>query len=83
MQKLHEGTNTHLTKNDGYLLAVINTIIPAPAPEKDPKLEGTLNAINKWLDDQQKSEILRQYAQFLSKKYTVSIDQSALQAVLK
>jgi len=82
-RKPQEGSNAYATPNGDYLLAVVNSVVPAPSPDKDPKMAAALSAITKGLETQGQNEILQQYVEFIAKKYPVSYNESALQAVLK
>lgn len=77
------GTQAYATKNGDYLLATVDSVIPAPSPESDPKLTALLKDIHKGLEAVGQNEILEQHAHYLMQKYRVTINESALQTVLK
>ena len=81
--KVAEGSKAYQTKSGDYLLAVVDSIIPAPLPENDPKMVDFLLGIRKTLESYRRSEILQEYAHFLSKKYIVTVHEPELQSVLR
>ena len=81
--KPQEGSNAYMAANGDYMLAVVNSVIPAPTPESDPKMAAALKEVSRNLEANEQNEILQGYAQFLAKKYPVAINDQVLQAVLK
>ncbi len=82
-RKVQEGSEAYLAKNGDYMLGTVDAVIPAPTPENDTKSEATLKDIHKGLELVGQNELLQQHAQYLMQRYPVTINESALQAVLK
>src|SRR5581483_654337 len=70
--KLQESTASY--GSSSYMVAVVTNVIPAPAPDKDPKLEGALADIQSRLKENVQNEILEQYMRHLAIKYGVSVN---------
>jgi peptidyl-prolyl cis-trans isomerase D len=82
-RKAQQGTTAYPGKNGNYLLAVVNNIIPANISENDTKFVTASADIKKSLETATQNEILDQYAHYLMTKYPVSVNEAAVQAVLK
>ena len=82
-RKIQEGSTAYPTGNGDYMLAVLDSILPMLHPKNDLNSALELQNTTKDIESSVKNEILQQYVQVLSKKYAVSINESALQAVLK
>ena len=82
-RKAGQGTQAYPAKEGGYLIAEVEQIIPTTLSDKNPKTVAALADIRKNLETSTQNEILDQYAHYLATKYPVSVNEAALQAVLK
>lgn len=61
-----------------YVIALVQAIVPAPAPQKNAKSTAALADIRKELGNQLQDEVTTQYLRYLAGKYPVSINEAAL-----
>ncbi len=81
--KPQDSTNAYPLKDGSYAIAVVGNIVPAPSPDKDAKLTAALADIRRNLTESAQNEILEQYTRSLAEKYSVSVNDAALESVMK
>jgi len=81
--KVGQSTEAYPLKNGDYVMAEVKIIVPYNAQDKDAKQVTALTDIRKNLETNVQNEILDQYIHYLAGKYPVSVNENALQSVLK
>ena len=74
-------TQAYPVSGGGYVLAVVDEVIPAGSPDDDDKLKTALAGIKKNIASNTENELLDEYTRYLAKKYSVSVDEAVLQSV--
>lgn len=67
--------------SDGYAIAVLKEIIPSVRDEKDPKYIAELADVENEYKAAAQNEIVDQYLKYLAIKYSVSINEAALDQI--
>ncbi|NBX03382.1 MAG: peptidyl-prolyl cis-trans isomerase, partial [Alphaproteobacteria bacterium] len=71
-----QSTSAFTTKNGDYVIAVVNSMIPASAPDKE-----AIRQMRSSMSRDQKSEIAEEYFIYLENKFPVDINTAALTAM--
>jgi len=77
-----QATSAYPAQSGNYLIAVIDSIIPAPPPEKNAKGANSLAEIRKDLERDMQNEILEQYVHSLTNTYPVSVNDAVLHSLI-
>lgn len=83
MKKPHTSTSAYAISADSYGIAVVSAIVPTAKKITADKNSVEFVQIKKTLQQQQADELIDQYMRYLAKRYHVSIDEKALEAILK
>lgn len=82
-RKVQENTQAYPLHNGNFAIAIVNNIAPVKIAANDPKYKTQLAEMRKGLDSSMQNEILDQYSRYLMEKYSVSINEAALQSVIQ
>lgn len=65
-----------------YVIAVLKEIVPAPSPDTDEEGKRQFKALKRSLREDYQNELLDQYLRYLHSRYTVVINEAAMQALM-
>ncbi len=83
LQSPNQATQAYKLDKGDYIIAVVNKVIPMAPLESDTKLKDALTEIRSDMQRNLQNEILTEYTRHLSDKYKVSVNEAALDAVIK
>lgn len=82
-RKSGDSTQAYPMPNGGYMVAVLDSVITAPSPNSDAKLKTALADSKNDVTRDIRTELSEEYIRYLITKYGVSVNDAAVQSIVK